>query len=610
MTRYPIANGANGKPRWETGKCLCGLEECKEVKKQFRTAFDLRGQVRYAPDISSVSRNVNMKNVATKWIKRTAHHWKHNPNSNSQELDKICNQKEKASKPLATRTRQSVSQVSSKIIAFSKKPKICLWHYHPKIIEYFHKQNCSTIPRTVSVSLMRDLGLYGQGAGAFCTVADTITVGKETLALVLPVYHLSQAKKDSLSSIEDWNNEQVLKKAIMQSSEGIGSSIRRKRSASGNTSGIASSQKRPRNGADNDFLASSTSSEPASQSAREVTPSTNKNLGDGGAPRYLADFKKENEALKRENKKQMVKIEKLSKENLDLKGRLAQIQSVHDSVLTALNNRSAIENRSISSGERDTRVANNLAQLSHDLSAFESKGAGLNRISLTSIEYLARKECRRLCNSLYGFEDFEFLVGMIEAMFDIKYEKPTRLSIERGKALSDVEQVLLTLAWCNTQWNDDIIGLMFGVCSRQTVEVYVNKWLPMLGERGDMMSEFLEFLDEDAINALEPESYKILGLKKIALVIDGKDYDTETIRQDRVLNCNQASNKTHGSAFRNLTWSLPCGAAVERTSSSESTSPSLSLSSSCFSSSVLSVFLGDRFLFLLVRRFFFLTNSR
>ena len=54
---------------------------------------------------------------------------------------------------------------------------------------------------------------------------------------------------------------------------------------------------------------------------------------------------------------------------------------------------------------------------------------------------------------------------------------------------------------------------MFGVCSHQTVEVYINKWLPMLGERGDMVSEFLEFLDEDAINALKPKSYKILGLK-------------------------------------------------------------------------------------------------
>ena len=58
----------------------------------------------------------------------------------------------------------------------------------------------------------------------------------------------------------------------------------------------------------------------------------------------------------------MVEIEKLSKENLDLKGRLAQIQSVHVSVLTALNKRSTIENRSISSGQRDTRVANNIAQ--------------------------------------------------------------------------------------------------------------------------------------------------------------------------------------------------------------------------------------------------------
>ena len=56
-----------------------------------------------------------------------------------------------------------------------------------------------------------------------------------------------------------------------------------------------------------------------------------------------------------------------------------------------------------------------------------------------------------------------------------------------------------------------------------------------------------------------------MNLRKVGLVVDGKDFLTETVRSDRVLNCALASNKMHHSAFRVLTWSLPCGAVVERT---------------------------------------------
>lgn len=40
---------------------------------------------------------------------------------------------------------------------------------------------------------------------------------------------------------------------------------------------------------------------------------------------------------------------------------------------------------------------------------------------------------------------------------------------------------------------------------------------------------------------------------------------SETVRFDRVLNCAQSSNKVNHSAFRLLTWSLPCGAVIMRT---------------------------------------------
>lgn len=88
--------------------------------------------------------------------------------------------------------------------------------------------------------------------------------------------------------------------------------------------------------------------------------------------------------------------------------------------------------------------------------------------------------------------------------------------------------------------------------------------MPLLGERGDMMSSLLVFMDEKSFDDLEPESYLDINLRKVCDVVDGKDFLTETVRNDRVLNCAQASNKMHHSAFRVLTWSLPCGAVIER----------------------------------------------
>ena len=56
------------------------------------------------------------------------------------------------------------------------------------------------------------------------------------------------------------------------------------------------------------------------------------------------------------------------------------------------------------------------------------------------------------------------------------------------------------------------MGLMFGIRSRKTVEAYISKWLPLIGERGDMMSDFLPFLDSDSYEKLNPQSYIDLEL--------------------------------------------------------------------------------------------------
>jgi hypothetical protein len=100
---------------------------------------------------------------------------------------------------------------------------------------------------------------------------------------------------------------------------------------------------------------------------------------------------------------------------------------------------------------------------------------------------------------------------------------------------------------------------------RQTVGTYIDKWTPVLGELGDMLSSFSDILDASAYDFLEPKAYKELNLRKVAAVIDGKHFHSETCRKDKTLNCAQSSNKINNSAIRILTQSATCGAVLERT---------------------------------------------
>ena len=204
-------------------------------------------------------------------------------------------------------------------------------------------------------------------------------------------------------------------------------------------------------------------------------------------------------------------------------------------------------------------------QLENDLQNLQK--SGLNRFSMSNKKFFDENE--RACFDLYGFREFKFLVGFIEEVLDVKYQVPEKLSTKGGfsgsYALSDFEQVLLTMFYCNTEHNYSTIGSVFGVMSRNTVAKYIDRWLPVLGETGDMLSTFTHWIDTQALEEVKPEWYKILELNDIAAVIDGKDFMCETVRSDRYLNTAQASNKVNHSAFRLLTWSLPCGTVIQRT---------------------------------------------
>mmetsp|Transcript_3030 Transcript_3030/g.3354 ORF Transcript_3030/g.3354 Transcript_3030/m.3354 type:complete len:153 (-) Transcript_3030:239-697(-) len=88
--------------------------------------------------------------------------------------------------------------------------------------------------------------------------------------------------------------------------------------------------------------------------------------------------------------------------------------------------------------------------------------------------------------------------------------------------------------------------------------------MPIFGEVGEHLS-ILPFIDKETIDEHEPQSYINLELRKIGLVVDGKDWYTETVLQNRTISTVQQGNKLGKSSIRILTWSMAFGLNVEHT---------------------------------------------
>ena len=66
--------------------------------------------------------------------------------------------------------------------------------------------------------------------------------------------------------------------------------------------------------------------------------------------------------------------------------------------------------------------------------------------------------------------------------------------------LSDMEQILVALLlYMTTTHSIEVIGQIFGIQSKSTVSKYLNKWIPELGELGDMLLSISAFYGQKFI---------------------------------------------------------------------------------------------------------------
>jgi hypothetical protein len=97
-----------------------------------------------------------------------------------------------------------------------------------------------------------------------------------------------------------------------------------------------------------------------------------------------------------------------------------------------------------------------------------------------------------------------------------------------------------------------------------TISDAIVEWMPKYGKIGLMLG-ILPFIDKDLVEALDPEKYISLQFLQICSVFYGTDWAGKTAHKDWTTSVGSQLNKTGGSAFRAVSWSLPMGLVFEFT---------------------------------------------
>ena len=167
---------------------------------------------------------------------------------------------------------------------------------------------------------------------------------------------------------------------------------------------------------------------------------------------------------------------------------------------------------------------------------------GINRLSVQSER--AFKLRPNLCHQLYGFEHFWQVRRVLFSAFNLTHEEPTIELIGKKKRLTIIEQALIALMYIESGMSQQQIAEIFGRKHSSMISKVCTLWVPKWGRFGHHLS-VLPFIDETTIDEMKPEKFVQLNFDKVAYLIDGKDFKTETVRIDRVVNCGQQSSN-HG----------------------------------------------------------------
>ena len=438
------------KPFSSNISCICGLKECKSITTQFRAIQDARGQLQALPNSVANSRKTKANECIAFYGKRIRVH-----------------------RPLVTNALDT--QIKEKTVRSTRKSQdkrkevyIATWHFDKKVLSSFEDE-FSTVQREMPMSEARAKGIYNARGGSCYTKADVYEKDINSTRKRKPQLEKYIVLVPTFFDIHEAQFDIKIARAI------IGQTAKKTHIAQRGNHPSVPVRTLP---------------------AEQLSPKRKKTKGP------ILEMKDPIDICSMDTKARLAYLQKLAEDIDDYKASQdlkiwdleQRLKVLVGDLLTyeSLLGVAKIREEEMEKRHRDTlKEKNELNKsnmsLKQQLRAMKDAG-GLNRISLTSKDGICANS--KICAQLYGFDDFEFLIEFLEASFNIKYleAKASTVTSGKGNNLTEFEQCLLALVYTNTNWGYEILGLMFGGLSKRTVGMYINRWVPLLEERGGMMS--------------------------------------------------------------------------------------------------------------------------
>jgi len=217
--------------------------------------------------------------------------------------------------------------------------------------------------------------------------------------------------------------------------------------------------------------------------------------------------------------------------------------------------------------ELEAKLENALAQLreaGERESALETENKGLH----DQVDLLLTSSRWQLANADYrevNDEWYKFYTGFISAKHMVAWASIFWPNLEVSYGIKKKDNLTLwerlTLAYMRLHRDLEVAALaIFWGVSEWVVRGCVSYWVPRIGRIGLFLSDL--DVTPEFMTAAMPRAFVDAGMGTVAAMVDGKDFETETPRQEPQLARQMYSDKSHAPAFRQLQWTLPCGLGI------------------------------------------------
>ena len=197
-----------------------------------------------------------------------------------------------------------------------------------------------------------------------------------------------------------------------------------------------------------------------------------------------------------------------------------------------------------------------------EFKSMEIAAGSFTRLTMFDPEFHARYP--DVCQDMYGFESFQEALEIVQAtMTEIKIEYSNAVSYDKKKRVihfepfTEFEELMIAKMFFHTGWKRQKIGVIVNQTDRRRIGEFITKWAPRWGKVGQYLS--MLDIDEDYLTHECPIQYVKEGMLRTAVLLDGKDYLTDTLRSDKTHARTQQSHKSGAAAAREMCCSTPMG---------------------------------------------------